>query len=447
MPQTENPPTRAVSILRQVGPGLIITASIVGSGELIVTPKLGSEVGFTLLWFIIAGCLIKVFVQIELGRYAIASGQTTIAALDTIPGPRARVSWLVWLWLLMFIALPFQVAGMMGGIAGMATLAGAPASMEPFIAAGVAVITAALLASGRYRLVQNLCTAMVVFFTLFTVSALAAVQGTPFRITGSQLLEGFSFRLPGDFSTAFAAFGIIGVGASELIYYPYWCLEKGYGDKVGVRDRTPQWLARARGWVRVMRIDALLSLVVYTLATVTFYLLGAAILGGQGKEVTDANVIPHLSEMYTRSYGQGGLNIFLLGGFSVLFSTVFAATASNARLLVDGLKTFRIAAAKGEAAQARFIKLACIGLSILSLIIYLRVGKVVLLVFIGALAQGLMLPFLAGAALYFRLKRHRDVADDPDHPWQWKLGTLMLSISAFCMGAVGLYQVAKELLP
>ena len=55
-------PTTFGGILRQLGPGLIITASIVGSGELIVTPKLGASAGFTLLWFIILGCLLKVFI-------------------------------------------------------------------------------------------------------------------------------------------------------------------------------------------------------------------------------------------------------------------------------------------------------------------------------------------------------------------------------------------------
>lgn len=57
-------------ILRQLGPGLIISANIVGSGELIVTTKLGADIGFMLLWFIIFGCMIKVFLQVELGRYA-----------------------------------------------------------------------------------------------------------------------------------------------------------------------------------------------------------------------------------------------------------------------------------------------------------------------------------------------------------------------------------------
>ncbi|MDB4458998.1 Nramp family divalent metal transporter, partial [bacterium] len=72
-----NPPSSWKEMLRFLGPGLIITATIVGSGELIVTPKVGAEHGFSLLWFIIIGCMVKVFVQVELGRYAIASGKTT----------------------------------------------------------------------------------------------------------------------------------------------------------------------------------------------------------------------------------------------------------------------------------------------------------------------------------------------------------------------------------
>ena len=46
-----------------------------------------------------------------------------------------------------------------------------------------------------------------------------------------------SFTLPASFTVAFAAFGIIGVGASELIYYPYWCLEKGYARHIGAERR------------------------------------------------------------------------------------------------------------------------------------------------------------------------------------------------------------------
>jgi len=70
-------PKNIRGILRQLGPGLIIAGSIVGAGELIATTAVGAEAGFVLLWLIIIGCLIKVFVQIEFGRYTITSGRTT----------------------------------------------------------------------------------------------------------------------------------------------------------------------------------------------------------------------------------------------------------------------------------------------------------------------------------------------------------------------------------
>ncbi len=447
MSQPLPPPSDWRGTLRYLGPGLIITASIVGSGELIATPTVASDpdIGFKLLWFIILGCLIKVFVQIELGRYAISRGKTTIEAMDEMPGPRLRVSWLVWIWLFMFIALPFQVAGMYGGIAKMVTLAGAPADLEWLWVVGVGVLTSALLVSGRYKLVQNASTVMVVLFTAFTLFALITVQKTAFAITGANIAEGLSFQMPPNFTVAFAAFGIIGVGASELIYYPFWCLEKGYARNVGTFDRSKEWFGRARGWVRVMSTDAWLSMVVYTGATVAFYLLGAAVLHGQGIKIEDGNdVINHLSRMYTDSYGQAGLMIFLMGGACVLFSTVFAATASNARLLVNGLSVYRLKTARDEEEQAKLIKIACAGLAFFSMIIYLAFKKVVFLVLVGGVAQGIMLPFLAIAALYFRFK-HRELATPPGKEWKFGVGTGFLAIAMLCMAAVGIYQAVKEI--
>ena len=55
---------------------MIVAGSIVGSGELIATTKTGAEAGFTLLWLILIGCVVKVFVQVELGRRAVITGET-----------------------------------------------------------------------------------------------------------------------------------------------------------------------------------------------------------------------------------------------------------------------------------------------------------------------------------------------------------------------------------
>ncbi|MEM6916870.1 MAG: divalent metal cation transporter, partial [Verrucomicrobiota bacterium] len=45
--ETRNPPQTRAGILRSLGPGLILAASIVGSGELIATTRTGAEAGFS----------------------------------------------------------------------------------------------------------------------------------------------------------------------------------------------------------------------------------------------------------------------------------------------------------------------------------------------------------------------------------------------------------------
>ena len=154
-------PTRPGEILRQLGPGLIITATIVGSGELVVTPKLGAGAGFTLLWFMIAACVLKVFIQVEIGRHTVTTGSSSLRTMDRMPGPRLRGrSWLLWLWVPMFIATVFQIAGMLGGVASILSLSGL-ALPKPVIAAGVGVFTAALLVLGRYKVIEIASTWMV----------------------------------------------------------------------------------------------------------------------------------------------------------------------------------------------------------------------------------------------------------------------------------------------
>ena len=541
-------PTHWRGMIKHLGPGLIITACIVGSGELIATPKVGAEYGFTLLWFIIAGCMIKVLVQVELGRYAISKGMTTLEAMDSMPGPRFIVSWLVWCWLFMFIGILFQLGGIVGGVGKVVMelgwISGMGGNGDRIIALAVSGVTIAILASGKYKPVEIFSTIMVVLFTVATLFALGSLQWSPemaeYSIKWADIKEGFKFKLPGDFSTAFAAFGIIGVGASELIYYPYWCLEKGYAKNVGPYDPTNVWYDRAKGWLRVMRFDAGLSMVVYTGATVAFFLLGSALLHGpdmatdkvkvfnvgtlpkveesvtalnsakatdsfekandamktsvifteglsdvaktkqikdqlaiaktnfsaiaqqiqkdkkqadlmaalagalkkieQASEgVSNETMIADLSKMY-RPLGSVGLTIFLVGAFVVLFSTMVTASASNARLLADGLVLYkRIEKPKTEEQRAKLLSRCCFAVPAFCALVYFLIGAPVSLVLVGGVAQALMLPFLSIAALYFRYKQ-TDKPLQPGLAW-----TVFLWISALAMAAVGLFQLYQKL--
>lgn len=431
-------PRTVGGILHQLGPGLIITATIVGSGELIVTPKLGAEEGFRLLWFIVVGCLLKVFVQIELGRYAVTRGRSTLEALNELPGPRLVVSWVVWIWLGMYLSLIFQVAGMVGGTATVFSLAGLNLPVAA-IAVFVGTSCAVLLVIGRYKLVERFSTVLVALFTLTTLVAVVALQNTSYAVTGAQLVEGFSFHLPTNLVVAFGAFGIIGVGASELIYYPYWCLEKGYSRNTGVDDGSEAWIARARGWMRVMRADAWLSFAVYTTATVAFYLLGAAVLHSRGLAVENSQMIETLSHMYRETFGEWSYVLFLAGAFAVLYSTIFSATAGNARLFADALALFRVKKYRDAEHRIRWIKIGCVALPVAFTTAYLSIGAPVSLVFIGAVGQGLMVPFLAGTAVWLHFARQPKAL----RAGPWSLCGLLVAM--LLMTALGIYQAVMAI--
>ena len=436
MSDVASAPKTWAGIRRQLGPGLIISANIVGSGELIVTTKLGADLGFIMLWFIILGCIIKVFVQLELGRYAISKRKTTLEAFNSVPGPKLIVSWLIWLWSIMWVAIFFQLSGMVGGIAQVFGLAGSelPHTVLAILITGSC---ATLLYIGQYKFIQNFSSIMVASFTVFTIFAVFSLYWTDYGITGAQLSEGLSFHLPDDFVIAFAAFGVIGVGASELITYPYWCLEKGYGRNVGPDDGTEAWIERAKGWIRVMKYDALLSLAIYTGATVAFYLLGAAVLNGRNIEVDNENLMVNLSNLYSTSFGEVGLWIFIVGAFAVMYSTVFIGTASNSRLGTDFFNLLGILNLKTDEQRQKAVRIACIILPALFCIFYLSFSKPVTLIAIGAIAQALMLPIISFAALYFLyFQTHKQLR--PRGSW-----IVFLWISAFAMTSVGAFQLFR----
>ena len=577
----ETPPSSIRGILSKLGPGLIIAGSIVGSGELIATTTTGAKGGFALLWLIIIGCLIKVFVQIELGRYTITTGVTSIKGLSKLPGPRlGRGNWFIWYWFIMFIFIMGQLGGIVGGVGqamsismpvteygidhnayreaetvlevtraqhsittdpvtrktlqrqiidteiasasafakltpvddedlpnpensrlllkpllasdlslaeqciveqllpdrrlreltkqlseiqfGNTILEESPkiiglrtelslstdaylrantqdeitqhqATVTSFIqyytdafsrpaihssndhnwyAAGLTIVTMALLVIGRYTFIQTFSTVMVALFTLVTIANVFGLQtmdsAIAWKIQWADIKEGLSFGLgPGEWTDslgfALATFGIIGVGAAELIAYPYWCMEHGYASFTGARDDSKDWANRARGWIRVMKWDAWCSAAVYTFATVAFFLLGAAILGRIELIPAGDDMVRSLSVMYRPVFGPTAQFIFLFGAIAVLYSTFFVATAGNARMLSDVLRTLGWIK-DTDASYGRSVRWMCAILPAVCGITYILGVKPVVAIIMSGVMQSIMLPMLGGAAIYFRYK-------------------------------------------
>ncbi len=432
---TLTPPKGLLHTLRRLGPGLIVSGSIVGSGELIATTTLGARVGFAALWLILLSCVIKVIVQEELGRYCISSNETTFQALDRIPGPRLRVSWVVWCWVLMLGGVTFQQGGIIGGIAQVCNLALPPIRTEAWVFI-IAVLAVAVLLRGHYRYIERTCTFLVSSFTFITVVCAVALFWTPHAATLENVVEGFKFDLPaGGLAVAFAAFGITGVGATELVYYPYWCLEKGYARFVGPSDRSRAWVKRARGWIRVMQIDTAVAMVIYTLATVAFYVLGAGVLYGEQKIPAGYDMVRTLSSIYTTTLGRWAFYLFLLGAFIVLFSTTFSATASTSRVLVDFLTLLRLIRPADDSDRLFWRRRIVVGLISLYTFWYLMLGMPVLMVLIGGIAQACMLPVLGFSTVYLRYK-HTEHSIRPGlliDVLLWTASTLMLGFAVYTL--------------
>ena len=210
-----DPPTDWKGTFKRLGPGFILSASIVGSGELFATTLFGAKVGFICLWIILFSCLVKVAVQIEFGRYTVASGKTSMQALGALPGPRfGKTGWAVWAWFIIQSLKTLQVGGVIGGVA-LALHALFP--WTPLGWAAVAAVAAmAIIFRGIYSPVEKWSIIMIALFTIFTLISLIALQWTPFAINWTELGSGYGMSLPqGALLFAIGAFAITGVGGSR----------------------------------------------------------------------------------------------------------------------------------------------------------------------------------------------------------------------------------------
>jgi hypothetical protein len=332
-----------------------------------------------------------------------------------------------------------QVGGMYGGVAQVLHLLVPPVPVNVWVGVCFA-ITLALLLGGGYNRIERFAVVKVGLFTVLTICAAAILLRRPDAISVADLRNGFSFELPAaGLATAIAVFGITGVGATELVMYPYWCVEKGYARYVGERDGSTAWQARARGWIRVMHLDITCSLVIYTLATIAFYLLGAGVLNRMGLVPAERDTISVLSNIYTQTLGDWALWLFYVGAVVTLYGTVFASTAANARLFADALRIAGVYARNDGASRLRWRNRFVVILSVVPVTFYWFIRSPVQMVVAGGLAQALMLPLIGIAVIYLR---HTSLPDEI----RPSLGTtVMLWISTAVMAAFAAYYLSSRL--
>lgn len=434
------PPTGFFERLRYLGPGFILSASIVGSGELIATTILGARAGFVMFWIILVSCLVKVAVQLQFGKQAIYTGETVMTSFNKLGRRKiGGAHWTVWSVGFLTLLKIIQIGGMLGGSALVLVML-FPGTHVALWTITCAIIVGALIYLNYYKLIEKASLVMIGFFTLLTLASVIAVRYTPYAFTWVDVASGLTFRLPREMVLiAIGAFGITGVASDEIIAYNYWCLEKGYAAHAGRNDGTEAWRKRARGWVRVMELDATVAMIIYTVVTAAFYLLGASVLHTRGETPEGNALLEVLGGIYTETLGNWARLVFLVGAFFVLFSSVFATLGYWSRLFSDisgqaGWIRFYDTAQRG-----RTVRLLAILFPLLWTIAFLFIQLPVLMIISGGVVGAVLLLITLFAAVAFR-KRELEI-----YPPN-RLFDLFFALSALSILLVAVYGLAQFLL-
>ena len=81
-PETRDPPDPPRNLWRIVGPGIVAAGVGISSGEFILWPFIASQVGLVFLWAAVLGILTQLYLNMEIERYTLATGETALTGFN-----------------------------------------------------------------------------------------------------------------------------------------------------------------------------------------------------------------------------------------------------------------------------------------------------------------------------------------------------------------------------
>jgi Mn2+/Fe2+ NRAMP family transporter len=357
----EPAPLTPRGVLHTIGPGAILLAAAIGSGEWIVGPMITVEYGRGILWIATVAILLQVVFNLAAIRYTLYTGEPILTGIMRL---RPGAAW----WGIFFIALavaqlgiPALAASCAGPIfAAVAGHAPQPpdARILSLITIAIVVCTAVLLASGRTveRFLERLSWFMIIFIFLFLL--VVNVLFVPWQLWQQTALGFFRFGyLPANVDWVmvgvFAA--LAGSGGVGNLVISNWFRDKGFamGSRVGaigglraansvtlapvgcVFPTTTANLRRWRGWWTHTLLDQVVlwcgGCVVGMFLNVN---LAAAIIP-QEEKLQELGVGIYQAQYLASQLWHGFWALTLLNGFWILFSTHLGNTDCLVRLVCD----------------------------------------------------------------------------------------------------------------
>ncbi len=359
--------TKITKRLRNLGPGLLVTAAFIGPGTVTTASVAGAGYGYALLWTLVFAILATIILQEMSARLGVVSRQGLGEALRTTfdnPVLKGAAALLV----VAAIAVgnaAYQAGNVTGAALGLAALGGLSTTAWSII---VGVAAFALLASGTYWLIERALMALVgVMAVVFVVTAIVVLPNV-----GDLLAGAFVPNVP-----AGALITVIALIGTTVVPYNLFLHASSVREKWSEDVPTDQALSESR-------IDTSVSIVIGGLIT-SAVLITAAAAFTRGTEISSAAA---MAEQLEPLLGPTAKYFFAIGLLAAgLTSTVTAPLAA----------AFATQGALGWEQNIRSWKFRAVWVSVLivgSVLAAWGGSPVQLIVFAQAL-NGVLLPIVA----------------------------------------------------
>lgn len=372
-------PAREKPLLRMMGPGIVMAGIAIGSGELIMWPWITSIVGADLLWAAAIGIYLQLWINIEVGRWAVVTGESPFTGMVRV------FKLIVYLWVaLIFVGKFLPGWARETGVALRSLIFGVENASLPewlwaewvWTAIVFAVIAAILFGpkviyTAVERCIMGLIVIIVVglMYVIWEVSTkeiwvdmwhgLLNVGHFP-DFPVDVLAEDGTVRDQLTFSRFFGAVVFAGLGGLGNLFYAYYLREK----RVGMGARMPTLMSvahkheikeidigfvypdteenhrRFKDWMRFVKIDQIYFFWILGSFTMFLFMFGAlAVLHPTGQVPSQGSLVWDLAGMLEESMGIKGRYLFLIVGMAALFSSQLGGVDGGSRIFADLLHT------------------------------------------------------------------------------------------------------------
>jgi hypothetical protein len=343
------------NLWRIVGPGIVAAGVGLSSGEFILWPFIASQAGLVFLWGAAVGVVTQFFLNMEIERYTLATGETALTGFNRF--------WKHWG---LVLAIMVYFANLWPGWAlSSATLAsyifgGDPATIAiaSLLVIGASLTLAPVVYVALERLIFLKVAAVGIVIGLAMV--LAIEPGTWRALPGGLLGVG-QVPIELGFALLLGAVAFAGAGGGQNLCQSNWIRDKGFGMgqyiprlvspvtgevqaahtvSAYIFEPTPENMARWRRWWRFANLEQVLTFVLVTVVTIclTSMLAHSTLFGRPGLPQSVAFLQiegQRLQEIVGRWFG---ILFWATGAFS-LFASAMGITDYTSRLAADILKS------------------------------------------------------------------------------------------------------------